>query len=246
MSFSVILPTLNEKGHIIELIDEISNIFILKKKEFEIIVVDDNSIDGTQDAVEQHLSDKNYLKLIKRKSNIKNLADALQEGINESKNNFIIWMDADFQHPPKYINNFIEQSENYDVVISSRFLKKSERYFNSDKLKKEINENQSYFFNKLCKLLLFKNLTDYTSGFICIRKAVLQDYILKGYYGDYFVKLLVYLKKNNFKIIEIPFKDELRASGFSKTVVNLNLKYLYTCLRYFMTLIICFFTKFYN
>ena len=70
MSFSVILPTLNEKGHIIELIEEISNIFILKK-EFEIIVVDDNSTDGTQDVVEQHLSDKKYLKLIKRKSNIK-------------------------------------------------------------------------------------------------------------------------------------------------------------------------------
>ena len=64
MSFSVILPTLNEKGHIIELIEEISNIFILKK-EFEIIVVDDNSTDGTQDVVEQHLSDKKYLKLIK-------------------------------------------------------------------------------------------------------------------------------------------------------------------------------------
>ena len=153
-------------------------------------------------------------------------------------------MDADFQHPPKYIKNFIERSESYDVVISSRFLKKSERYFNTDKLKKEINENQSYFFNKLCKLLLFKDLTDYTSGFICVRKAILQGYTLKGYYGDYFVKLLVYFKKNNFKIIEIPFKDELRASGFSKTVVNLNLKYLYTCLRYFLTLIVCFFMKF--
>ena len=246
MSFSVILPTLNEKGHIIELIEEISNIFILKKKEFEIIVVDDNSTDGTQDVVEQHLSVKKYLRLIKRKSNIKNLADALQEGVNESKNNYIIWMDADFQHPPKYIKNFIEISDRYDVVISSRFLKKSERYFNSDKLKKEINENQSYLFNKLCKLLLFKDLTDYTSGFICVRKKILQGYTLKGYYGDYFVRLLVYLKKNNFKIIEIPFKDELRASGFSKTVVNLNLKYLYTCLRYFLTLIICFFAKFKN
>ena len=94
--------------------------------------------------------------------------------------------------------------------------------------------------------ILFKDLTDYTSGFICVRKEILQGYSLKGYYGDYFVKLLVYLKRNNFKIIEIPFKDELRASGFSKTVVNLNLKYLYTCLRYFLTLIICFFAKFKN
>ena len=103
MSFSVILPTLNEKGHIIELIEEISNIFILKKKEFEIIVVDDNSTDGTQDVVEQHLSVKKYLKLIKRKSNIKNLADALQEGVNESTNNYIIWMDVRLSTSAKYI-----------------------------------------------------------------------------------------------------------------------------------------------
>ena len=202
MSFSVILPTLNEKGHIIELIEEISNIFILKKKEFEIIVVDDNSADGTQDVVEQHLSDKKYLKLIKRKSNIKNLADAIQEGVNVSKNKYIIWMDADFQHPPKYIKNFIEISDSHDVIISSRFLKKSERYFNSNKLKKEINENQSYLFNKLCKIFLFKDLTDYTSGFICVRKEILQGYSLKGYYGDYFVKLLVYLKKIISKLLK--------------------------------------------
>ena len=41
-----------------------------------------------------------------------------------SKNKYIIWMDADFQHPPKYIKNFIEISDSHDVVISSRFLKK--------------------------------------------------------------------------------------------------------------------------
>ena len=153
-------------------------------------------------------------------------------------------MDADFQHPPKYIENFIEEIKTFDVVISSRFLKDSERYFNSDELRKEINENQSYFYNKLCRLLLFKDFTDYTSGFVCIRKYIFSNYTLKGFYGDYFVKLLVYLKKNNFKITEIPFKDEMRASGYSKTVVNLNLKYMYTCLRYFFTLIKCFFSKF--
>ena len=65
MSFSVILPTLNEKGHILNLIDQISIIFEKKKIEYEIIIVDDNSTDGTQDVVEQHLSDKKYLKLIK-------------------------------------------------------------------------------------------------------------------------------------------------------------------------------------
>ncbi len=244
MSFSVILPTLNEKGHILDLIDEISNILKNKKKIFEIIVVDDNSTDGTQDIIERELETRPYLKLIKRESSSRNLASSINEGIKLAKFEFVIWMDADFQHPPKYIENFIDQVKKFDVVISSRFLKDSERYFNSNNLKKEINENQSYFYNKLCRFLLFKDFTDYTSGFVCVKKNIFQNYSLKGFYGDYFVKLLVYLKKNNFKITEIPFKDELRASGLSKTVVNLNLKYMYTCLRYFLTLIICFFSKY--
>jgi len=244
MSFSVILPTLNEKGHIIELIDEISNIFKIRNTSFEIIIVDDSSIDGTQDVVENYTLKKNFLKLIKRNLKKRNLAKSIQEGIDKAKFEFVIWMDADFQHPPKYIDNFIkETSNNNDVIISSRFLLESERYFNSDKLKKEINENQSFFFNKLCRIFLFNDLTDYTSGFICIKKNLLDNFVLNGFYGDYFVKLLVYLKTNNFKIKEIPFKDELRASGQSKTLVNLNLKYIYTCLRYFLTLINCILIK---
>ena len=54
MSFSVILPTLNEKGHILKLIDEISNIFDRKKIKYEIIIVDDDSKDGTYEIVESY------------------------------------------------------------------------------------------------------------------------------------------------------------------------------------------------
>ena len=60
--------------------------------------------------------------------------------------------------------------ENFDVVISSRFLQESRRYFNNTSLEKEINENQSYIFNKLCRKILFEDITDYTSGYICVKK----------------------------------------------------------------------------
>ena len=60
MSFSVILPTLNEKGHILNLIDEISIIFENKKINFEIIVVDDNSIDGTIEKIQEYKLQKNF------------------------------------------------------------------------------------------------------------------------------------------------------------------------------------------
>jgi len=142
----------------------------------------------------------------------------------------------------KYIDyRNLQSNQHFDVVIASRFLKKSDRYFNDANLDKEINENQSYLFNKLCKILLFKDINDYTSGYVCIKKKILNNYSLKGYYGDYFVDMIVELKKQKANIIEIPFKDALRASGNSKTVVTINFKYLYTCFRYLITLIKSYF-----
>ena len=244
MGFSVILPTLNENGHIEDLINNISNIFENKQIDYEIIVVDDNSLDGTIETIKNMLKRNLNLKLIVRENKSKNLADSLNDGIKKSMFDNLVWMDADFQHPPKYIKKFIELSDVNDAIICSRFLNNSERYFNNPELNKDINENQSYFYNKLCKLFLYKDITDYTSGFVSIKKKVFENYKLKGFYGNYFVDLIIYLKKNNYKVIEIPFKDETRASGYSKTVVNFNLKYIYTCIRYSLTLFISFFKKF--
>lgn len=241
MSFSVILPTLNENGHIIKLIEEISKIFNLNKKDFEIIVVDDNSNDGTYESVKKHQTNNSYLKVILRKDKKKNLANSINDGIIHSKYENIIWMDADFQHPPKYIKDFILKCENFDVVISSRFLQESRRYFNNSSLEKEINENQSYIFNKLCRKILFEDITDYTSGYICVKKKFFKKYKLHGYYGDYFLDMIAKFKKDKLNILEIPFKDDIRASGESKTVVMINFKYLYTCFRYLITLLKVYF-----
>ena len=73
MSYSVILPTLNEKNHIINLIEEISKIFILNKKNYEIIIVDDNSSDGTIDVIKDYVKEKNNIKLFVRFNQKKNL-----------------------------------------------------------------------------------------------------------------------------------------------------------------------------
>ncbi len=108
MSFSVILPTLNEKGHILKLIKEISNIFEINKTNYEIIVVDDNSNDGTYEIVENFKKNNAYVKTILRSNKRKSLPLSLNEGISLSKYENLIWMDADFQHPPKYIKKFIE------------------------------------------------------------------------------------------------------------------------------------------
>ena len=150
MSFSVILPTFNENNHIKDLIKTISDTFFSQNILFEILVVDDNSTDGTRETVDAFSKINKFVKIIDRKYKKKNLAESIDEGIKNSSYNFVIWMDADFQHPPKYILDFIKLSKKHNAIICSRFLSDSKRYFNDEEINKQINENQSYFYNKLC------------------------------------------------------------------------------------------------
>ena len=237
MGYSVILPTLNEAGHIAKLIERIKFNLSEIKEEFEIILVDDNSTDGTVGLVENIAKDHENIQLFLRKGLKKNLADSINLGIQKSKYENIIWMDADFQHPPDYIKLFHDYQNKYDLVIFSRFLKNSIRYFKDEKFKKESNENQSVFFNKLCNFFLYRDITDYTSGFICIKRKILENYKLKGYYGEYFIDLVIYCKLNNYSIIELPFAERARDSGTSKTYPGFSFRYLILLCKYFVTLI---------
>jgi len=233
-SYSVILPTLNEVGHINSLIKDISNNFDKYNIEYEIIIVDDSSVDGT---VEEISNIKNPSIIIhKRKSKKKSLVDSLNEGINLANKDNIIWMDADYSHPPNYIEQFIKlKNNNLDLIVCSRFLEKSIRYYNSQNKNKAGIDFLSNFLNKICKIFLFNDFTDYTSGFICIKKKIIKNIKLNGYYGDYFITLITRCKLANYSILEIPFEEKERASGNSKTTsgkINLIIK----CFFYFMAL----------
>ena len=113
-------------------------------------------------------------------------------------------MDADYSHPPKFLNHFFEQkNQEFDVIVFSRFLKGSRRYFDKEGLSPKFIDKLSFILNQFCKFFLYKNFTDYTSGFICIKKSIINNYNLTGYYGDYFIRLINYcfLKKSkNYRI----------------------------------------------
>ena len=237
MTYSVILPTLNEAGHIVQLVEKIRSIFFEINTKFEILVVDDNSTDNTEKLCTMMMKKYDDFKFISRKGLKKNLANSINLGIENSNYENIIWMDADFQHPPDFFKLFHEHKNKFDVIIFSRFLKDSIRYFEKNESQKEINENQSVFFNKLCNYLLYRDITDYTSGFICIKKKKLENYILKGYYGEYFIDLIIYCKLKNFSIVELPFVEKERVSGISKTFPEFSFRYFILLYKYFLCLI---------
>lgn len=244
-TYSIILPTLNEAGHIDLLIKDIYNLFFDQNINFEIIIVDDGSNDGTIEKINKLKNEIKNLNLIVRTGQSSSLVNSLNAGIDLSKYENIVWLDADYSHPPQYMNEIIKKNneEKYDLIFFSRFLNESKRYYDNQKYKKKIIDRLSLFLNNLCRFFLFNDLHDYTSGYISIKKKFVQKNKLKGYYGDYFMRLLVDAKINKLNIIELPFIELDRKSGISKTTGN-KFGFMIKCFFYFISIISNFFRKF--
>lgn len=219
---SVILPTYNEKGNIIELINEILKQLSVVEIQKEIVVVDDNSPDGTGKIVELSFAgDKNVKTFIRYGE--RGLATAIRYGIEQSTGDIIVVMDTDFNHDPKMLPQMVKFLEYYDVIGGSRFtmgggMEPTYRYLGS------------FFFNLGIRIILNTQIQDNLSGFFSIRreKLLVLDFekIFFGY-GDYFFRLLYYAKKDKFSILEIPVVYQLRKSGESKTnVAKVLFKYM--------------------
>jgi len=206
---SVVLPTYNEAENIIELIERILRSSPLPT---EVIVVDDNSPDKTWKLVED--MNQNNIRCIKRLTE-KGLASALKTGIQTSRGDYIIWMDADLCMPPEKIPEFLEAIKINDIVIGSRYVKgaKDKRPF--------IRVVTSRMINLFANLFLNFKIKDWDSGFVMARKNVFDKVQLntKGY-GEYCVEFLYKCTLKGLKIKELHYIFTNRQKGKSKTTAH--------------------------
>jgi len=207
---SVILPTYNERENIEELISE-----ILKSVEPtpEIIVVDDHSPDGTWRIVEEIASRNSNVKLIVRTGR-RGLATAVAEGVKNSTGETLVWMDCDFSQPPTLIPRLIEALQGCDVALASRYVKGGGmRYSLSRRL-------TSGLINLFAGLFLGFSIRDYTSGFLAVKREVIDKVEIRslgGGYGEYFIAFLHDARRFGFRIREVPYVYLPRRLGLSKT-----------------------------
>lgn len=201
------MPTYNEAGNIKELILRVEREL---KKDFEIIVVDDDSEDGTGKIVNDLKKDKKYLKLITRKRE-RGLPSAIKRGIEEARGNLVSWFDCDLGMPPEILHRMIKLLEKFDIVVGSTFMKGG-----LDKRKVWHAELFSKLFNLLAKFLLGGGITDYTSGFIVAKKKAVEKSDFKGIHGAYFISMLYNARRNGYRITEIPYTLSPRYYGKSK------------------------------
>lgn len=207
---SVILPTFNEAENIVPLISEITG--KLKTVKHEIIVIDDNSPDGTTGKVLKKYSQKTNIKTYIRTEN-PGLANSILFGINKAVGKYICVMDTDFNHNPKDISSMLIKIPENDVVVGSRYIK-------GGGMENRFRYYLSFIYNLFIKTLLNLSTHDNLSGFfVADRKKLLSldtSRIFSGY-GDYFIVLLYLSKKSGYKIAEIPVFYKNRIYGFSKS-----------------------------
>lgn len=211
MRLSVILPTYNEVGNIVPLLEAIIR-NLGAGPDVEIIVVDDNSPDGTLDAVRAAFPEGPVVPILRTTD--RGLARSIRAGIEAATGDRIAVLDTDFTHDPDLLPTMVHLAERFDVVVGSRFCA-------GGGMPDLPHYLASLVYNWGLRIVLRTQIQDSLSGYFVINRATLEklpfDSIFSGY-GDYFFRLLFFAQRNRASIVEMPVVYDTRRKGESKSV----------------------------
>ncbi len=208
----IIFPTYNEK----ENIEKIVHAVLPLDPRINVLVVDDNSPDGTGQIVDRLVESQEKVFVLHREKK-EGLGRAYLAGFKwalERDFDLIFEMDADFSHGPQYIKDFLHEIKEYDLVIGSRYIS-GVNVVNWPMMRLLL----SYYANVYTRLVTGLPLKDATGGFKCFRREVLEAINLdnvkaNGY--SFQIEMSMRVWKKGFKIKEIPIVFVDRVEGHSK------------------------------
>jgi dolichol-phosphate mannosyltransferase len=233
VTFSIVIPTYNESENILGLISEIEK--KLPTSHFtEIIIVDDNSPDGTGKLVENYIKEEKAKNEKENSSNVRNyrvkivhrtakngLIPAILDGVKKSSGTYVLIMDADFSHPPEVIPKMMREValNPNSIIIGSRFIEGG-KVVGWPQRRKILSMGAS----SLARLgLNVKRVKDPMSGFFALPRELIQNISIdtKGYK----ILLEILVKNKETPIKEIPYTFTDRQSGKSKMNYNVIVNY---------------------
>jgi len=204
---SIIIPTYNEKENLPEIVDRLFSALHKNKLDGEVIIVDDNSPDGTGRVAEE-LKKKYNLQVLIRKDK-RGLAPAVVDGFKMARGDILGVMDADLSHPPELIPLMVKSilQEDVDFVIGSRYVEGGG--IKNWPLKRRILSIGAVLLSRP-----LTNVHDSVSGFFFFKKQVIDGLQLnpKGYK----IGLELLVKGRYKKVKEVPFVFSNRQKGDSK------------------------------
>ena len=209
----VIVPTYNERENIERLISEVLG----QDPRLEILVVDDNSPDGTGAIIEGLAAQNDRVHLLKRERKL-GLGTAYVAGFRwalERPYDYVFEMDADFSHPPSHLPQFLEGIREADVVLGSRYRNGKVTVVNWPMSRLML----SYSANVYARFVTGLPLFDSTGGFKCFRREVLAAIDLSAVRSNGYafqIEMSFRAWKRGFRIAEIPILFVDRTEGQSK------------------------------
>jgi len=225
----IVIPTYNEIENIEVILEKVFSLEL----NLNILIVDDNSPDKTHAKVQELIDAKTYadqLHLIIREKK-EGLGKAYIEGFKwclERDHAFIIEMDADLSHDPKYLPSFIENIKDHDLVIGSRYVKGG-GVVNWSLFRKLISFGGSTY----SRIILGISIKDVTGGFKCFRHDVLKsinlDNIMSAGYA-FQIEMNYRTVLKDFKVKEVPIVFEDRIAGKSKMSKKIFIEALWNVL----------------
>ena len=208
----IIIPTYNEADNVSKIIPEV----LAQDEGFNVLIVDDNSPDGTARSIKEMQKTNSHIHLIERPSK-QGLGTAYVAGFKYALIHgfdFVFEMDADFSHDPKSLVKLLTKAEEYDLVIGSRYI--SGVNVVNWPMRRLI---LSYSANLYTRIITGLPVKDATAGFKCYRRAVLESFNLdsiksNGYSFQIETNYLAW--KHGFRICEVPIVFTDRREGISK------------------------------
>jgi len=218
MNSLIIIPTLNERENIKEIVLEILEL----KKGFHILIVDDNSIDKTGEVADGLSREHSEIFVLHRKTK-KGLGRAYIDGFKwalKRNYDFVFQMDADGSHSPEFLPDFLKKIEESDLVIGTRYYKGKISVVNWD-LKRLYLSRLANFY---ARIVTGVKISDATAGFKCFKRKVLEAIDLnkvlsEGY--SFQIEINWRIHRAGFKIKETPIIFYERRHGKSKLSTNI-------------------------
>jgi dolichol-phosphate mannosyltransferase len=220
----VVVPTYNEADNLSTLVGEL---LALGLPGLEILIVDDNSPDGTGEVADELVQQYPHHMHVLHRTGKLGLGTAYVAGFSyalEHGMDYVIQMDADFSHSPEYIPQFLETIEECDVVIGSR-------YVSGGKLDERWGWGRyflSWWANSVyTRLILGLKVKDATAGFKCWRRATLEGIGLHRVQSNGYVfqvEMAYLTEKLGYRFHEIPIYFEDRRIGRSKMTMSVKIE----------------------
>ncbi|MCE4603155.1 MAG: glycosyltransferase family 2 protein [Desulfurococcales archaeon] len=208
---SIVVPTYNEAQVIGTFLDKVREELEEYTKCYEVIVVDDDSPDGTWRIVEEESKGDPRIRLVRRLGE-RGLATAVIKGIQEARSDLVIVMDADLQHPPEVVPKILGKAkEGYDIVVASRYARGG-GVEGWSKARLAISRISSIVSKILVREA--RKTSDPMSGFFLVRKSIVRVEHLRP--RGYKILLEILAKSPGARVADVPYTFRKRAAGDSK------------------------------